>query len=183
MAKSLYDRAADRCRQNILRRYPAWRQANLTAPDLPEFHAWKAENLAHLKTLRAAIVTGGEPDIDREWPDPEQWQYQVPPAAKAVPDPTAGEAVLGVLEDAKAQVDRVSGLRRQPLVVGGVSYNFRIDFLQQEQQDDETLKQTDTRLYALYERLELMRPVGITDEEDARRRVLFGNFYIYRGPA
>ena len=131
---SLYDRAGQRCEQNILRRYPAWRQANLTAPDMPEFDAWKAENLAHLKKLRAAILTGASPDIDRDWPDPELWRYQVPPPAKLVPDPNVEEKVLGVLEEARAQLaarrtDTETGIRRQPLEVDGVTYNCKIDFL------------------------------------------------------
>ena len=67
---SLYDRAGHRCRQNILRAYPAHRQAHLTADDLPAFEAWKAVNIDHLKALRDAIVAGETPDIDRGWPVP-----------------------------------------------------------------------------------------------------------------
>ena len=65
---SLYDRAGQRCRQNILKAYPAHRQAHLTADELPAFEAWKAVNVEHLKALRDAIVAGEAPDIDRGWP-------------------------------------------------------------------------------------------------------------------
>ena len=52
------------CRLNILRLYPAHRQAALT--DRTDFNAWKAENVAHMQKL----IDSGTEDIDDGWPDP-----------------------------------------------------------------------------------------------------------------
>ncbi len=54
-----------RCRLNILRLYPAHRQAQLT--DRTDFNAWKAANVAHM----AALIESGTEDIDDGWPDPD----------------------------------------------------------------------------------------------------------------
>jgi hypothetical protein len=83
---SLYFRAAKRCEQNILRVWPAWRQAHITDADRGEFEDWKAANVAHLRDLQDQIVKGGEPDIDRGWPTgtvPEQPEPEPAPDAEA----------------------------------------------------------------------------------------------------
>lgn len=54
-----------RCRLNILRLYPAHRQAALT--DRTDFNAWKAKNVAHMDKLLA----NPELDQDEDWPDPK----------------------------------------------------------------------------------------------------------------
>lgn len=66
---SLYDRAALRCEQAILRVWSAWRQAHLTDEERPGFEAFRDECKAHLQELRDQIVDGQTPDIDRGWPD------------------------------------------------------------------------------------------------------------------
>ena len=57
-----------RCRLNILRLYPAHRQAALT--DRTDFNAWKSANVAHMEALQA------EPSLDQDegWPDPATWK-------------------------------------------------------------------------------------------------------------
>jgi DNA gyrase/topoisomerase IV subunit A len=54
-----------RCRLNILRLYPAHRQAALT--DRTDFNAWKAKNVAHMQKL----IASGTEEIDEGWPDPD----------------------------------------------------------------------------------------------------------------
>jgi hypothetical protein len=54
-----------RCRLNILRLYPAHRQAALT--DRTDFNAWKAKNVAHMDKL----IANPELDQDEDWPDPK----------------------------------------------------------------------------------------------------------------
>ena len=78
-----------RCRLNILRLYPAHRQAALT--DRTDFNAWKAENVAHLEKL----MSDPEADIDEGWPDPAAWELKPSPAA----------AMLDELESVKAKLD------------------------------------------------------------------------------
>jgi hypothetical protein len=53
-----------RARLNILRLYPAHRQAALT--DRTDFNAWKAKNVAHM----TALIESGTDEIDQGWPDP-----------------------------------------------------------------------------------------------------------------
>lgn len=160
---SLYDRAARRCEQNILRRYPAWRQAHLTDSTRPFFDAWKANNVAHLQALRDQIVKGGTPDIDRGWPDPLS-AIQMPKA----PMLTAAEFVAP-MEAIKARIDE----RRVPSVTA--SYTFRPAFLAEESREGEQLEQTDMRLLGEYEALEIARPLDAAGED--RRLELFNNFY------
>jgi hypothetical protein len=62
-----------RCRLNILRLYPAHRQAALT--DRTDFNAWKAKNVAHMN----ALITSGAEEIDEGWPDPANWQKVAAP--------------------------------------------------------------------------------------------------------
>lgn len=125
---SLYHRAAKRCELNILRRYPAWRQAHLTEADRPLFEAWKAANTEHLQALRGAIVEGDEPDIDRGWPDPEaalivgvDIASGPDETARAVWDPESQgfvcardpglDSALEIMARAKADIDRVTGMK------------------------------------------------------------------------
>lgn len=67
-----------RCRLNILRLYPAHRQAQLT--DRTDFEAWKAENVAHMQKL----IDSGTEEIDEDWPDPAKWKRREPSAAEAM---------------------------------------------------------------------------------------------------
>lgn len=64
-----------RCRLNILRLYPAHRQAQLT--DTTDFDAWKSENVAHMQKLLA----DPDADIDADWPDPNAWERQTAAAS------------------------------------------------------------------------------------------------------
>lgn len=169
---SLYDRAGQRCEQNILRRYPAWRQANLTEADRPEFDAWVQWNKAHLSSLRDQIVRGETPDIDRGWPTGTAPAFLVPEGPKP--------SVVEVMESAKQAIDRVAE-RREPEI--RASYSFKPEFLAEEAQEGEDLKATDMRLLQTYEQLELLRPTGLDAAEEARRIELFRNFYDYKGPA
>jgi len=79
-----------RCRLNILRLYPAHKQAALT--DRTDFDAWKAENVAHMQ----ALAESGAEDIDDGWPDPKTWQKL---------EPTAAESMLEQLESVKDAID------------------------------------------------------------------------------
>lgn len=78
-----------RCRLNILRLYPSYRQAQLNHHE--DFTAWKAENVKH-KTF---LEQHPEEDIDEGWPCPNEW--------KAITDKV--EAVIDELEEVKAKID------------------------------------------------------------------------------
>jgi hypothetical protein len=78
-----------RCRLNILRLYPAHRQATLT--DRADFDAWRAENVAHMQ-----VLAGSDADIDEGWPDPHTWEKR---------EPTAADKMLDELEAVKAAID------------------------------------------------------------------------------
>ena len=70
-----------RCRLNIYRLYPDYRQANLalggTDEEKAEFHAWVNANKAHMQHL---IDTGAEGDaIDEGWPCPHTFKDYDPP--------------------------------------------------------------------------------------------------------
>lgn len=160
---SLFDRAGVRCEQNILRRWPAWRQAHMKPDERPAFWAWKAANVQHLESLRKAIVAGGEPDIDRGWPDPRDPKWDAlataVEAAKEVPPPVVDLA---------------------PAVTLTASYTFDRDFLERERRtSDESLAAVDQRLLEEYESLEVARPLD--GDREARRRLLFDNFYDFKG--
>lgn len=106
---SLYFRAAKRCEQNILRVWPAWRQAHITDADRGDFEDWKAVNVAHLRALQDQIVKGGEPDIDRGWPTGSIPEQPVPePAPAPVADPEEAKAAimrgLGKIEETGAKL-------------------------------------------------------------------------------
>jgi len=78
-----------RCRLNILRLYPAHRQATLT--DRADFDAWRAENVAHMQVLAES-----DGEIDEGWPDPHTWEKR---------EPTAADKMLDELEAVKAAID------------------------------------------------------------------------------
>jgi len=80
-----------RCRLNILRLYPAHRQAQLS--DRTDFDAWKAENVAYMQKL----IDSGAEDIDEGWPDPK--------AHERKEGPTPAEAMLDELEATKEKLD------------------------------------------------------------------------------
>ena len=100
---SLYHRAADRCEANILRVWPAWRQAHITDETRSEFEAWRAVNVAHLQDLRDDIVKGGAPDIDRGWPDSEPTPTLE--QTEAPNDPPDLAERLEAMEAAKTKLD------------------------------------------------------------------------------
>lgn len=167
---SLFERAGIRCEQNILRLWPAWRQAELVDRkpwDRPAFEAWKAANVTHLQKLRAAIVAGLLPDIDRGWPDPKE---PLPEYVEAVAPVAAVPAEAPAPEPAPAE----------PVMTVTASYTFSTDFLDQERAGSNlSREEADRKLLEEYESLEVARPLDT--EREARRRTLFDNFYDFKG--
>jgi hypothetical protein len=123
-----------RCRLNILRLYPVHRQAN--APNLADFEAWKAENVAHMQNL----IDSGTDEIDEGWPCPHEWQT--------------------VEASKKCNLEQAIEAAR-PLA----DYRFNVSVLQSERKIDEDLAQTDSRLSSEFDdleaRLERIDPEGL----------------------
>jgi hypothetical protein len=169
---SLFERAGIRCEQNILRRWPAWRQAELDGQKpwaRPAFEAWKAANVDHLKALRAAIVAGETPDIDRGWPDPKE-----PLPESAIP--LAAEFP----KSENSPPPSPEPVPAEPMITVTASYTFSTDFIDQERAGRfESREEADRRLLEEYESLEVARPLDT--EREARRRTLFDNFYDFKG--
>jgi len=181
--KPLSERARERCERNILRYFPAWKQAQILFDGTDE----DRDNMAEF----VAIAEGHVPDID-DWPEygvspvdepqpevviervevPVEVIKEVPiEVVKTVENPETEarlEAALAELEAGKQRVDE-----REP------SLDYDISFVQEEQNEGEEIHQTYQRLKLEYEELNARRPLPI--DEDTRRELLYRKLFFYKG--
>ena len=147
MLPKLSDRAASRCTANILRAYPAWKQAKLRSEGGESLEAMLEfinRNTAYLSELQAQISEGFTPCIDRGWPGMD---------APTQPEPEPLIKEVEVIKEVPVEVEKIVEVEVERVVERPVEKAVYV----KDPETIERLNDTERKLKAAQEALDAAR--------------------------